>query len=343
MIEILQHSCTRTLSKFSSCENCLNSCPTDSIEFLNGIPKASAEKCIDCGACIGVCPTDAIQLQKFSPIQTIFQLLEIGENEINCKKNVPCLSALSTQNYTSLSLLSKADIEMNFSHCQDCEIFRGVEKQIIETIDETNFILNSFGVENRLKPTFNEPHRTKEKKEKVSNDKRALLNGSVFQSRFDEVSSETSNKIRNREIPKSRKLFLFATRELEKNNSNVLSSDDLTFLSEKHISENCTNCQICYRICPSHALQSDYKNSFINFSTNLCLKCGLCHDVCEVDAIEVKESFSIANFLKNRTEKLIEFEIRKCRECGAFFTKNGNEVCPRCEIEENEAHELWGI
>jgi energy-converting hydrogenase A subunit P len=340
MIQIHQSSCTRTLSKFSECSKCVESCPKEAIELQNGIPQISERKCIECGACIGVCPTDAIEIDNFSPIETIFSFLESGENRLDCQKNIPCLASFSSQNLVSLSLLVKKDIELDFSHCQNCEIFSGVQKQIADSFEETNFLLEAFETPHRLKAISGES----KKGVQVSSEKRALLKGSVFSSRFDEVSSEDSQKIRNREIPKSRKLFLFATRELEKENPNILSAEDLSFLSQKRVSDSCTNCQICYRICPTHALQSNYKNSFINFSANLCLKCGLCHDVCEVDAIQIRGTFSISDFLNSKTEKIAEFDIGKCRECGNFFTKKeGNELCYRCEIEEREAHELWGF
>jgi energy-converting hydrogenase A subunit P len=340
MIEILQHSCTRTFSKFSECSKCGNSCPKNAIAFSNGIPKISEKECIECGACLGVCPTDAIKLEKFSPVEKIFEFLESGENRLNCKKNIPCLASFSSQNLSSLILLSQKDLELDFSHCGSCEIFERVEKQIIDSMEETNFLLEVFGRPHRLIPIAEE----KGESSKLSSQKRALLKGKVLSSRFDEVSSEDSQKIRNREIPKSRKLFLFATRELDKKNQNILSNEDLSFLSQKRVSDSCTNCQICYRLCPTHALQSDYKNSFIDFSLNLCLKCGLCQDVCEVNAIQTVETFSISDFLNSKTERLINFDIQKCRECGAFFTrKESEELCHRCEIEEREAHELWGF
>ncbi len=118
----------------------------------------------------------------------------------------------------------------------------------------------------------------------------------------------------------------------------VLPEEEVSFASQKFVDESCTNCQICYRICPTGALSSDSKFSLIHFDAMLCVKCRLCHDVCEPDAIKLQSGFEIKEFFEPTQRTLATFNIKRCNECGNNFTYTGGEqTCPRCAVEEEEA------
>jgi energy-converting hydrogenase A subunit P len=339
-IELQLHKCTRVLSKFSTCDKCITSCPTDAISLSENFPKIDTPSCIECGACVSICPTEAIDLDKFSPIETIFGVLESESATLDCKKNIPCLASLSPQNLVSMVILKDNNISANLSHCESCEIFGKVGDQIASQIEEANFLLEAFGNSGRV--VVESGMAPEKEKSGISHERRAVLDSSIFRSRLESVTTETSKKIREKNLPDSRKLFLMALKRVDGENSHILDSGDISFFSQKRVTDSCTNCQICYRVCPSEALTSDYKSSYINFSPNLCLKCHLCHDVCEPDAIQLEDTFQLSKLLKGESQKLIEFDIGKCDECGTYFTKrDGKRVCYRCEIEEEEAMELW--
>jgi ferredoxin len=86
------------------------------------------------------------------------------------------------------------------------------------------------------------------------------------------------------------------------------------------------------------------KNSKIDFDPFLCIRCHLCHDVCEPHAITLSSSFNMKEFFEPKVQNLIAFDVRHCNECGLMFTSlQGEKICRRCMIEEEEAKELWGI
>jgi len=116
------------------------------------------------------------------------------------------------------------------------------------------------------------------------------------------------------------------------------------FISQKVIDKDtCTNCQMCYRICPTGALSSNAHGAFIAFDALACIKCKSCHDVCEPDSITLKPVFNIEQLFKPKQELLVKFSIKRCDECGMPFAYRGGEImCDRCRVEEEEAHELWG-
>ncbi len=158
------------------------------------------------------------------------------------------------------------------------------------------------------------------------------------------LSSKDSANIRKKELPNKRKLLYMALKRVDKVEQNeLINEENLSFISQKSINDSCDNCSICYRVCPTGALQSDKRGSKIEFDTLSCVKCRLCHDVCEADAINL-ESFNTKSLFEPKIEELIKFDVIRCNDCGNFFTYQGGEpTCHRCKLEEEEAKELWGI
>jgi ferredoxin len=126
--------------------------------------------------------------------------------------------------------------------------------------------------------------------------------------------------------------------QIEPHEELTLPEEEVSFTSQKFIDESCTNCQICYRICPTGALSSNGKFSLIHFDAMLCVKCRLCHDACEPDSIHLQSGFEIKEFFEPTQRTLATFNIKRCNECGNNFTYTGGEQsCPRCLVEEEEA------
>jgi len=159
------------------------------------------------------------------------------------------------------------------------------------------------------------------------------------------IELEDIASIRDKVIPYKRKILW----SVLKNKDNIepynyIENDSLSFISTKIIDDSCTNCQICYRICPTGALSSNTKFSLINFDPLTCVKCNLCHDVCEPDSIHLQTKLSTEVFAGTQKKTLIKFESKRCNECGNHFTYKGGElICPRCETEEDESYALHNI
>ncbi len=154
-----------------------------------------------------------------------------------------------------------------------------------------------------------------------------------------EIDASVISKIKDKNLPNKRKiLFTTLKRAGIPDVFEVLPEEEVSFTSQKFVDESCTNCQICYRICPTGALSSNGKFSLIHFDAMLCVKCRLCHDVCEPDAIQLQSGFEIKEFFEPTQRTLATFNIKRCNECGNNFTYTGGEqTCPRCMVEEEEA------
>lgn len=345
--------CVRAKSKFSNCTKCVEVCPS-SIQIVDNLPSFAPSTGIQAAACVGVCPTGAFSLSDFSVTEFFFRFLASKVRLISPGVNVPCISVLSVEHLIALALASDDAISLDLT---------GYEKEsallmhIKGTIQEANFVLSSF-CDKRLETNIIEtPVQTEaflSKQEEVSRRdflRNVSLKGAIKQKiAFDdavnaevlqrfEVDSTIIAKIKNKQLPDKRKiLFTALKRTAAPKVFEILPQEEVSFVSQKYIDENCTNCQICYRVCPTGALSSDGKFSLIHFDAMLCVKCHLCHDVCEPHAIGLQSGFEIKEFFEPSQRTLAVFNIKRCNECGNYFTYTGGEqICPRCLVEEEEA------
>ncbi len=354
-LEFAVSSCIRATSKFSECSKCVDICPVDTIKIINNIPAFTPSACINCGGCVGVCPTEAFSLSGFSSIEFFFKFLEEDNNELVCQKDLySCLSVLSVEHLISLALANSAPIVIDAYSCKCGGESNKLRVKLLDNIEEANFILDS--ISNRqIKIKSIDKKEKKEEEIKTPNRRSFLsLKGAIKSKKeFDNavmadevklfgIDITAINGIKEKKIPDKRKLLFSILKRQERPKSyNILSGDDIGFTSQKFIDENCTNCQICYRICPTGALSSNNKFSVINFDAMMCLKCHLCHDVCEPNAIQLQKGFEIKEFFEPMQRTLASFNIKRCNECGNYFTYKGGLIeCPRCQIEEDEAMEL---
>jgi ferredoxin len=346
-------SCVRATSKFSDCSKCIDACP-ESLQLVDNLPSFANDTGVEASACIGACPSEAFSLSDFSTTEFFFSFLESKVRLISPKFNIPCISILSIEHLISLALASEEEISFDLSiYDLESELFRLIEARI----EETNFILSAFSTKVLLSNIDKQDIKetAKEAQEEPSSRRSFLGNASLkgvvkHKRSFDEaVEAEELktfnldvaiiNKIKEKNLPDKRKILLTTLKHAGVPDTfEVLPEAEVSFISQKFVDESCTNCQICYRICPTGALSSNGKFSLIHFDAMLCLKCRLCHDVCEPDAIQLQNGFEIKEFFEPKQRTLAKFTIKRCNECGNNFTYEGGEQsCPRCKVEEEEA------
>ena len=354
--------CVHTSNKSAACDSCVTACPVDTIKIQDNIVSFTPSECVGCGGCGAACPTAAYSLDDFKPINYIFKFLETDKQILTCKSELPCIAAISTDELLSMSLFSKEEITLDIGPCAECEIAKTNLEIIKHRAEEVNFLLEAMMQQKRLH-VEELSHMHEDEKEVISRRelitkdsiKRVSQIKQQFQNRVDEGDDEIKShsvttadivKIKEKKVPDRRSLLLMALKRAEvPEEFHIISVDDISFTSQKNLdASTCTNCQMCYRICPTGALSSDTKGSFIAFNPLACVKCASCHDVCEPNSLTLKPTFNLKNFFEPKGEELIKFNIKRCDECNTPFAYKGGEVlCDRCKIEEEEARELWGI
>ncbi len=353
--------CVRATSKVSICTKCVDA-TNGLVQIEDQLPQFAKGLGVEAAACIGACPTEAFSLSDFSVTEFFFSFLESKARLISRKVNVPCLSVLSVEHLISLALASDEPVILDLhDYEEESHLFTVIESRV----EEANFVLSSFS-EKRLETNLDLKSSVAAVKQEITDVERdengnkpsrrdflsqASVKGMVkhkqtFEHAVEaeelhsfEIDESMTEKIRNKHLPDKRKILLTTLKGIEKpTNYDVFAEEDISFISQKFVSEACTNCQMCYRICPSGALSSDKKFSLIEFDAMLCLKCHLCHDVCEPNAIQLQPGFESKEFFEPSQRTLAKFVIKRCNECQTHFTYTGGEqICPRCLLEEEEA------
>ena len=355
-------ACTRSASKQSTCQICDTLCPVDAIKIVpEALPAINLFTCIGCGACVGGCPTEALALDDFSPTEFFFTFVAETSTLISCQSNVPCISVLNVEHLIALASF-KGDIILDMGHCDTCTIAPTCQKQIVHHAEEANYVLEAMSSDARVQT---EKVAFTNEQVSISPDRRdffrtfTLKNVHKTQQQFERrvematdeftahhIETLDTSAMKEKRISDRRKLLFSALKRQNKPDTyHIVDATTLSFISQKLLDETrCTACQMCYRICPSGALSSDMRDSKIDFDALLCLRCHLCHDVCESDAITLSSSFNLRELFEPSIENLVAFKMFHCHECGLTFASlQGERMCRRCRIEEDEAKELWGI
>jgi len=319
---------------------------------MDNLPSFANKTGVEAAACIGVCPTEAFSLSEFSTTEFFFNFLDSKIRLISPKINIPCISVLSVEHLISLALASDETITLDMSSYDEESI---LYEQIEARIDEANFVLSAFS-KKQLETNMEKVAKEEKKEDEEVSSRRSFLGNASLKGvvkhkmTFDEaveadelkafqLDTITISKIREKNLPDKRKILFTTLKHADvPEHFDVLAEEDISFVSQKFVDDSCTNCQICYRICPTGALSSNGKFSLIHFDAMLCVKCRLCHEVCEPDAIQLQPGFEIKEFFEPTQRTLATFTIKRCDECGSNFTYTGGEqVCPRCMVEEEEA------
>ncbi|QOP40857.1 4Fe-4S dicluster domain-containing protein [Sulfurimonas marina] len=362
MINLNAGLCVRSLSIDSECDRCEVVCPTNAIVVQKGkaLPAINFSECVTCGACGAVCPSEALTLDEFSPTDFFFDFVQEKDPLLSCRKNVPCIAALSVEHIISLAVLKK-ELVFDMGHCSECEIASTCKAQIEANFEEATYILEAMESD----ALISMEDVKYENAEQNTADRREFLNSlnlkNVAKARKsfeDEVQKATDELVehnlqktdiallKKKIIPEKRKIFFTAIKRAPKPSQfHIIDATEVSFTSQKLMDEEaCTACQMCYRVCPTGALSSDVKNSKIDFDPFLCIKCHICHDVCAPDAITLSSSYKVKEFFEPEVVNLIGFNVKRCNECNVIFSTTGDEkLCYRCKCEDEEARELWGI
>lgn len=353
--------CVRQLSTLSTCDSCIGSCPTEALVATENVPAVNLAACIGCGSCAGICPTEAIGVDDFSATEFFFAFAGDNDNLISCRKNVPCIAALSVDHLLSLASL-KDGLRLDTGHCEDCDIATVCRPQFETCAEEASYLLEAMlaPADITLVDVAYEGTASQETGERrdflrAFNLKTLAEGKAKFEREVETATDELIRhqldsaaiaQLRTKTLPDKRKLLFTALKRVEKPSEyHVVDGGALTLASQKIMNaDTCTACQMCYRICPTGALSSDVRNAKIDFDAMMCVRCHLCHDVCEPDALTLSPSFNLREMFEPTQQRLVTFTVQNCDECGnPFVSLTGERICHRCRIEEEEARELWGI
>jgi electron transport complex protein RnfB len=69
--------------------------------------------------------------------------------------------------------------------------------------------------------------------------------------------------------------------------------------------ENCIGCELCYKICPTQAIEWLPEEKKIKVFVSRCCFCAQCVDICPVNTLAMTDEFLLANYNKYADELIV--------------------------------------
>lgn len=339
LLDLRFESCVRSLSVWTTCTACVEACPEEAISDDGAYQSivVDLDRCTSCGACAAACPTDA-----FTAPFDVDGVVAAAGSRIQCGRDgLPCIGALATEDLISIAL-PLGDITVVDGACA----FHGkAHGPVAQRVAEANTFLRAMGLPGtvtlEVEPASPAAGPTGEPQ---NTSRRGLFVGQAAPARSGKITAPKRLDKDNLQYTQDRRWRLLAhLPEGVPPSQDEVPGEQLSFLSSKRfVSENCTLCTICVRICPTGAITSGRNFKDLRFDTSQCVRCGLCHEVCQTDAVQLAEQTSLVDFVTRQPKVLDRIKARKCVECGMSYNAATNQrgLCPRCEGLEQEAIEL---
>lgn len=318
-LNIEQNLCTRLISPKSTCQSCVDYCPTNSITFNNNTIEID-DLCVECGLCTTVCPTSALSSQRPSLSQLVTTIIHLCEqNEkvyLHCDKmpisdseiaavKVPCLGMIPREAWVSISsVCDNLSIYHPEESCRDCEISKGEAVWRKELGAGEAMSGKQLSVTSTIRPStqqtqFNNDRRaffTRLVSEIKTTNKLALreeLGGSGVQSYQEKLQDNPMIKVKKEWTAVTNRIVERVTNEsilpnMNKRNlflAEIQKNEDLKKRKDCRlptILPDCNFCGACTILCPTSALTLENANGVtrINLEPAKCVDCHLCEEIC---------------------------------------------------------------
>lgn len=355
--------CIHSIDRFADCQACYTICPVEAIRAGNP-PALDRQKCQGCTACLPVCPEGAFQgnnlveslLKAAKPVQADeIDLFCSNHSQRNLGPSPDgvgfgihgCLAGLGAGSYAAILALGFSRVLVRLDACPECR-WNPLKEQILEQIEATKRLLALWGLEDCLIALSTLENPVERPLWDWDASQPGISRRDFFRSilpaphdagrpaNYEARTIENASKLSHERL-----WFLQAT---SKWNPPVTSLDqpleDFGFASLA-ISDLCTACRACARICPTGALRfaADPEETIfqLNFLSEACTGCEACLHVCLPKAIQVKHTPPAhVIFTGGQAVTLRQRNLAQCTHCGAAFaTREGKTMCPACEYRAN--------
>ena len=74
----------------------------------------------------------------------------------------------------------------------------------------------------------------------------------------------------------------------ESGNAKEFKTGSWRSMKPKYLSEKCTQCGLCFPVCPEDAIPVNKEQKRKDFNYDYCKECGVCAKVCPFHAIEME-------------------------------------------------------
>ena len=336
--------CLHSKDKFSECEACFDVCPVKAISQTKP-PELNIEDCINCLACLSVCPLGAYRADDAIPsllrcanrahVDSIDLLCNYHSNPGDGSNGSElgilvhgCLASLGSAAYLSLALLNFKHITIRDDDCKSCEL-HSLNEYLQRNVERAQFLLSIWGGCELKLSTAGDLEGTATERPLWNADNPPLSRRDLFRFASSQGRRAVARSLSEEAASSDHLLGRERMREiaaidhlLEENPSNQdIKLDGMGYVMLS-ISDRCSACEACVRICPTVALQvkCDKRNFQLIFSPRICIACDACQHACSESAIDKDTSPTFQQIFNQGTSiKLFETELNQCEKCGSWI------------------------
>ncbi len=357
--------CLHSQDRFSGCQACFEICPVGAIT-PGRPPSLDPQKCAQCLACLMVCPVGAYTADdSVASLLNAVKNLEKAPLELLCERNPRptlgvskagtairikgCLAGLGAGAYLVLAVLGQEHILVRTDACSACE-WATLPAQVQAQVSHARQLLEGWGKAGSLECVSVLESPTERPFCEAANpplSRRDIFQTALRQGRatLARVVDEWGATPAGRQPGRDRLRIQKALKQLPASppatqpatppaHTGSLNGMDFAWLS---VSEACTACGICARICPTGALRfGKYagETAFqLTFQAANCVGCDMCLHVCAPSAISLDHDPTFARIFSQENVIVRAGGLIKCKKCGALtVAQPGVELCPFCEF-----------
>lgn len=349
--------CTRFRYRYSECRRCADACPHEAIELSETGAQIDSARCQNCALCVSACHTGAWASEGFKPIEQLRQAIKQPAYSIACAPSgltadaiVPCLGAVDA---AMLAYLGKRRIPLTLhgsAHCGECPHGAKGAAQLALNLDAASALRTAAREDNKdwLEPVLSDaaPASQQPLAERRQLFRRLIGRG------VDAVAAPQSEA--RPAIPdKAIRAGPYASTEQRELLQIVCErKDGLPSRSGWHeglplmqltLQQGCTNCEACFRACPTGAIQivENPEDWALTFQTDRCVACEVCLEVCQPRVLDAAASFDARPEQAPRV--LHNLLKQRCARCDRFFVSSTpEESCPICRDDEDAFTAIFG-
>lgn len=347
--------CLHTRGKASECEACFEICPAGAI--LPGKPPTlNPLECQTCLACLPVCPTGAYAAD--DAVSALFNAvahLEGGSVELLCENNPHpelgmaeatgitvkhCLAGLGMGAYIALAAFDIEKLHVRTEYCYSCK-WSALSGEVESQTNHANTFLAGWG-----KPGFveaisdliNNSERPYWSAESPPVSRRDLFRMMARQGKTVMARAMERGQTDTERRPGRDRMRVINSAQALPSAAPEAEIDLGQFgYAAVSVTDECTACSACARVCPTGALSfttsAEPARFSLQFTARKCIDCGICSAVCSPSAIELNHQPTFAGVFAHETVPLIESSLGQCDRCGASFAQHhGVKLCPLCDF-----------
>ena len=354
-ISVAAGQCLRARDKAVDCDICVRACPTNAITLDGGV-QVDGDACIRCGLCLHRCPAGVFDGRDgvYKLLHCATQVVDHETIELVCSahpeaatgaKDVDavicansCLSTYGPSAYVGLIALGVKQVRVRLDACAACPL-GALQTEIEREITTTQTLLEPLGLGDAVLVA---PEASAPKTRPVY----SITNPPVSRRGFfqtlarqsvagvDDIQLPNAPQIEGeRSAPRERRRLMNGLHFVAQRGTDA--SIAVEGFMRLGVTDGCTACGLCARVCPTGALTVDVTDDHFEviFSAAQCTDCGICTRFCGPGVLQRYGAPTYDDVLAPELWLLHEGALAHCQRCSATYAAEPDEtLCPICRV-----------